>query len=173
MIAQATSPARDGLRLAENSRDRLTQVELTWIEKRVENWVRFGRDAHEQILDLHRRIVSFAPDSIFAFVRWNANDFGTILSRVDIVRAVSPGEPFQTLPFARPGGDILLTIDGWPNVERVLLAIDAIEALGIDPIDVSPDHWRHVHNRLSAGHQPRAYTAERHRAFTLRRTTAS
>jgi hypothetical protein len=33
---------------------------------------------------------------------------------------------------------------GWPKVERVLQAIDDIEALGIDPADVAPDHWRHI-----------------------------
>ena len=149
--------------------DSLTHVELTHVEKKIEHWIRFGREAREQILDRRRRIFSFRPDAIFAFVRWASNDFGTIISRVDIVRAVEPGEPYQTLPFVRPGGDILLKIDGWPKVERVLRHIDAIQAIGIDPEDVSPDHWRHLHNRLTAGHEPRGYTADQHRAFLLRR----
>ena len=85
------------------------------------------------------------------------------------MRAVAPGEAYQTLPFVRPGGDILLKVESWPKVERVLRAIDAIERLGIDPEAVSPDHWRHIHNRLAAGHEPRAYTLEHHRAFLLRR----
>ncbi|WP_288200087.1 DUF2840 domain-containing protein [uncultured Pleomorphomonas sp.] len=148
---------------------RLIQVELTWIEKRIEHWIRFGRPAHDQILDRRRRLVSFTSGSIFAFVRWASNDFGTIASRIDIVRAVSDGEPYQTLPFVRPGGDILLKVDSWPKVERVLKLIDGIEALGIDPADVSPDHWRHIHNRLAAGHAPRAYTGDRHRAWLKRR----
>ena len=63
----------------------LTHVELLWLEKRIENWIRFGRAAEEQILDKRRRILSFAPGSIFAFVRWTSNDFGTIISRIDIV----------------------------------------------------------------------------------------
>ena len=146
-----------------------TLVELTWIEKKTENWIRFGRDIYEQILDRRRRVMGFAPNSAFAFVRWAANEFGTVVSRIDIMRAVGAGEPFQTLPFVRPGGDILLKIEGWPKVERVLQAIDAIEAMGVDPVDVSPDHWRHVHNRLTAGEAPRAYSAEQHQAFLLRR----
>lgn len=149
--------------------DTLTHVELIWVEKKIEHWIRFGHDVHEQILDRRRRLLSFRSDSLFAFVRWAANDFGTVISRIDIVRAVSPGETYQTLPSVRPGGDILLKIDGWPKVERVLQMIDAIEALGVDPTDVSPDHWRHVHNRLTAGHEPRPYTIEQHRAFCLRR----
>ena len=73
------------------------------------------------------------------------------------------------LPFVRPGGDLLLKLHGWPKVERVLQLIDAIEARGIDPIDVSPDHWRHVHNRMTVGETPRAYGLRQHRAFLLRR----
>ena len=153
--------------------DSMTHVELTWIEKKIEYWIKFGREAHEQILDRRRRVVSFRPNTVFAFVRWAANDFGTIISRIDIVRAVEPGEPYQTLPFVRPGGEILLRIDGWPKVEDVLRHVDAIEAIGIEADAVSPEHWRHVHNRMAAGHQPRPYTLDQHRAFLLRRRTWS
>ncbi|MGJ8530810.1 MAG: DUF2840 domain-containing protein [Alphaproteobacteria bacterium] len=146
--------------------DTLTHVELIWVEKKIEYWIRFGCVAKERIIDRRRRIVSFAPDSIFAFVRWASNDYGTILSRLDIVRAV---EPLQTLPFVRPGGNILLTVQSWSKVERVLHIIDAMEALGIDPVDVAPDHWRHVHNRLAARLEPRAYTRSRHSAWQMRR----
>jgi hypothetical protein len=53
-----------------------------------------------------------------------------------------------------------------------LQAIDAVEALGLDAADVSPDHWRHVHNRLIAGLEPDAYTPERHAAWLGRRRIA-
>ena len=148
----------------------LTHVELTWIEKKIEHWLRFGRRAEEKILDRRRSVSSFAPGSIFAFVRWASNDYGTIVSRMDIVRAVEPGARYQTLPFVRPGGEILLRVDGWPKVERVLQAIDAIEALDIDPADAAPEHWRHLHNRLAAGHAPRAYTRAQHAAWLKRRS---
>jgi hypothetical protein len=147
----------------------LTRVELTWLEGRIEHWIRFGRDCGETILDRRRRVLSFAPGSVFGFVRWASNDFGTIISRIDIVRAVAHGDAYQTLPFIRPGGDILLRIGGWPKVERVLKAIDAVEAMHVDPADVAPDHWRHIHNRLAAGYEPRAYSRDQHRAWILRR----
>lgn len=147
----------------------LTFVELTWHKQRIENRIRFGRPAGQQILDRHRRVVNFTPGSIFCFVRWAANDYGTILSRADIVRAVVPGERHQTLPFVRPGGDILLRMDGWPKVERGLHVIDAVEALRIDPADVVPDYWQHVHNRLSVNEMPRNYTRTRHQAWLKRR----
>lgn len=147
----------------------LTTVELTWLEKRVEHRIRFGRPVTSKIIDRRRRVVSFAPDMVFGFVRWAANDYGTVVSRIDIVRTVAAGEPCQTLPFVRPGGEILLKIESWPKVERVLQLIDGIEALGLDPSQAAPDYWRHVHNRLIAGEAPRAYSMEQHRAYLLRR----
>ena len=168
MTSVAPLRERDGPMPPALPHDDMTHVELTWIEKKIEYWIRFGREAHEQVLDRRRRVVSFRPNTVFAFVRWAGNDFGTIISRIDILRAVEPGEPHQTLPFVRPGGEILLKIEGWPKVEDVLRHVDAIEAIGIDADTVSPDHWRHVHNQMAVGQQPRAYTPEQHRAFLLR-----
>jgi hypothetical protein len=150
----------------------LTHVELLWLEKRIESWIRFGRHAEEQVLDKQRRILSFAPGHIFALVRWVSNDFGTVISRVDIIRAVAPGQRCATVPYVRPGGDILLRLSGWPKVERVLQIVDAVEALGIDPADAAPDYWHHVHNRLSVNETPRVYTRSRHQAWLHRRRIA-
>ncbi len=169
MTGTAAPRVRGGPMPSVLSHDRMTRVELTWIEKKIEYWIRFGQAANEQIIDRRQRILSFRPNTVFAFVRWAANDFGTIISRIDIVRAVEPGEAYQTLPFVRPGGEILLKIEGWPKVEDVLRHVDAIEAVGIDADAVSPEHWRHVHNRMAAAQRPRAYTLEQHRAFLLRR----
>jgi hypothetical protein len=169
MTGATASRSHIGIAPRTQSADAFTQVELTHIEKRLENWIRFGHKVRERVLDRRRRVFFYRPGSVFAFVRWASNDFGTITSRIDIVRAVAPGETYQTLPFVRPGGETLLRIESWPKVERVLQHIDVIEAIGIDAAEVSPDHWRHVHNRLTVGHEPRAYTVDQHQAFLLRR----
>ena len=150
----------------------LTLVDLIWQEKRVEHWLRFGRFRHEQRIDRQRRTVGFASGNVFAVVRWAGNDYGTVVSRLDILRAVERGEPFQTLHCVRPGAEILLRISGWPKVERVLQAVDAVEALGIDAHAVSPEHWRHVHNRVAAGEPFRTYTRAQHAAWLKRRRVA-
>lgn len=147
----------------------LTQVELIWLRKRLEHRIRFGRSVASVRLDRDRKLVSFPPGSIFAVVRWASNDYGTIVSRIDILRAVAPGERCTTVPFVRPGAAILLSISGWPKVEQVLQTIDAVEGLGIDPADAAPEHWHHVHNRISVREVPRAYTMTRHRAWLKRR----
>ena len=112
------------------------------------------------------------PGSVFAFVRWISNDFGVAVSRIDILRAVATGQRCSTVPYVKPGGEILLRLSGWPKVERVLQLIDAVEALGIDPADAAPDYWHHVHNRLSVNETPRAYTKSRHQAWLHRRKVA-
>lgn len=152
--------------------NRLTCVELLHLEGRVERWVRFGRPVKEEILDRHRRALWFAPGAVFAFVRWRSNRHGTVVSRIDIVRACRPGEAYTTVPGVTPGGESFLRLSGWPMVERVLHAIDQVESLTIDPADACPDHWQHIHNRITAGLSPRHYTAERHRAWGLRREIA-
>lgn len=150
-------------------RPRCTEIELIWIEKRLEHWIRFGRIADERIISRKTRIVAFRPDAIIAFVRWSANDYGTVHSRIDILRAVRAGEPYTTAPFVRPGGELLLSIQGWPKVRLCLDAIDQVEAEGLDPCDIATEHWRHVHNRLSAGEPVRDYTAPRHEAWLKRK----
>jgi hypothetical protein len=147
----------------------LTEVELLWLKGRIENWIRFGRIFAEQRLDRSRRVVSFVPDSIFAFVRWVSNDYGTIVSRIDVLRAVNAGERYSTVPYVRPGGEILLRLNGWPKVEKVLQFADQVEALGIDPVDAAPEYWRHIHNRLSVNERPRPYTRARHEAWLRRK----
>ena len=71
---------RSSRRPSNDAATALTHVELTWLEKRIEHWIRFGRIAEEKVLDRRRRIVSFAPGGVFVFVRWASNDFGTIIS---------------------------------------------------------------------------------------------
>lgn len=146
----------------------LTEVELYWLEGRIERWIRFGHEVEERILDRRRRVLSFPPGAVFAFVRWASNDYGTLVSRLDILRAVGPGEARTTIPCVSPGAEILLRTFGWPKVQCALAAIDGVDALGVDPADIDPNHWRHVHNRIAAGLEPRPYTHERHRAWLLR-----
>jgi hypothetical protein len=149
-----------------------TQVDLLWLDGQIERWIRFGRSAGERIIDRRRRIVEFAPNAVFGFVRWRAGDYGTVESRVAILRAVGQGEPFTTYPFVAPGAEILLNLSGWARVQAVLEVVDAVERLGIIPMTVAPDYWRHVGARLGVGLPPRTYDRARHRAWLLRRKLA-
>ena len=150
----------------------VTEVELTHSPGRIERWLRFGAPVRDRIVDRRRRVLEFAPGQVFAFVRWAANDHGTVLSRIDILRTVAAGQSLVTIPCVRPGGDSLLRQSGWPKVEAVLAAIDTAEQVA-PAIDVCPDHWRHVHQRLTVGEPRRAYSPSQHRAWLLRRLIGS
>lgn len=146
----------------------LTWVELVHYAERIERWVRFGRPAEDRIVDRRRRWQGFAPGAVFAYVRWQASDRGTVVSRLVIVQAVARQQPHTTTPGVRPGGDLLLRLVGWPKVQRAFAAIDAVERMGVDPADAAPDHWRQLHNRISARREPEPYSALRHRAWRQR-----
>lgn len=173
-----TSPVpSEGPRLvptpAPARQDDLTWVELVFDKGRTERWIRFGVVVDQRIITRQNRFVGFHPGSIFAFVRWAAGDRGTVVSRLDILIAPYPSDPRSSVPGVMPGGVSLLRLTGWPRVKATLEAIDAIEALGITPEAVAPDHWRHLHNRLLVGERPQTYTASRHAAWLLRRATTS
>ena len=149
-----------------------TDVHLVFYEKRIEHWLRFGDQSRELILDRRRRVVAFAPGEVFGFVRWEGNDYGTVASRLDIIRAAAPGAPITAIPGIDPGGDLLLRLDGWPRVKQALDATAAVEKLGIDPAAVAPDWWRHLHNRTVCNAPFRPYSRAQNRAWLLRRHIA-
>ncbi len=153
--------------------DTLTWVELVFDEGRIERWIRFGAIVDQRIVTRQNRFVAFHPASVFAFVRWAADDQGTIVSRLDILVAPEPGGARSSVPGVTPGGVSLLRLSGWPRVKAALEAIDAIEALGIAPEAVAPDHWSHLHNRLLIGERPQTYSVSRHAAWLLRRAVTS
>lgn len=146
-----------------------TEVQLIWLKDRLQRWLRFGQPLEEIAHDRRRRTVSFAPGAVFALVHWEAGDYGTTLSRLWVLRAVATGESFDRAPFVTPGAEILLDLKTWVKVRATLEVIDAIEALGIKPEAVCPDHWRHVGGRIAVAEPPSPYTRARHRAWLTRK----
>lgn len=151
----------------------LTHVTLVWREGEREDWLKFGKPVATRIIDRRRRVESYAAGQVFALVRWAANDYGTIRSTLDVVRAVGAHESCTPIAQVDPGGELLLSVRGWPKVNQVFRLIDAIEASGIDPCEVAPDHWRHIHNRMAGRERPRGYSPARHRAWLQRKALLS
>jgi hypothetical protein len=146
---------------------------LFWRKGEREDWLKFGKPLAERIIDRSRRVESYGPGQLFGLVRWAANEYGTVRSNFDIVRAVGAGAAVTPVPQVDPGGELLLSVHGWTKVMQVFRLIDAIEASGIDPCDVAPDHWQHIHNRLAAREVPRGYPIVRHRAWLKRKALLS
>ena len=80
-------------------------------------------------------------------------------------RCIRAAAGAQRISGVQPGARLLLHAEGEQSVRAVLARIDAIEALGITPVGVSPAYWRTLANRLAAHLPLPEYTAERHAAW--------
>lgn len=143
----------------------LTRVSLAYLESRLKLYLRFGEPLHVVRFDRWRRVAVFPPGAIVCRIRWQANDYGTIRWQLMVMQACTPLHAAQRIPGVRPGAQLLLHAEGDRPVRAVLERIDAIEALGIAAIDVSPAYWRTLANRLAAGLPLPEYTAERRSAW--------
>ncbi|EPQ7006842.1 DUF2840 domain-containing protein [Pseudomonas aeruginosa] len=143
----------------------LTRVSLAYIEARFKLYLRFGEPARTLQLDRWRRCAVFLPGAMLCRIRWQANNYGTIRWQLMVMQTATPLDAVQCIPGVQPGARLLLHAEGDANVRAVLERIDAIEALGIAAIDVSPSYWRTLGNRLAARLALPEYTAERHAAW--------
>jgi hypothetical protein len=151
----------------------ITRVELHFLRDRVNHWLRFGMPAAEQIIDRRRRTAEFASGQRFAYIRWQANDYGTELWRLYVLQAGQSGDILSTIPGITLGAEILLRLDGGKRVKQALATIAAIEQAGIDPAAVAPEYWRHLHNRIFANLPFRTYGPEQHGAWLLRQRVSA
>ena len=143
----------------------LTRVSLAYIEPRFKLYLRFGEPVRTLQLDRWRRCAVFLPNAVFCRIRWQANDYGTIRWQLMVMQACMPMDGAQRISGVQPGARLLLHAEGEQSVRAVLARIDAIEALGITPVGVSPAYWRTLANRLAAHLPLPEYTAERHAAW--------
>ena len=144
------------------------QVSLAFVEQRVNVWLRFGKPAREIVLNRWRRVAVFEPGAVCCRVKWIANDYGTALWQLMVLQAPMPFEGAQRVAGVVPGARILLRAEGELQVKTVLVVIDSIEALAIDPCAVAVTYWRTIGNRLAARQPLPEYTVERHAAHIAR-----
>lgn len=167
-LPQATSNAppisRPVLSNATNNTP-LTRVSLAFVERRINLYLRFGHPVRELRLDRWRSCALFLPAALLCRVRWESNDYGTTRWQLMVLQTCTPFDAAQRIAGIQPIARLLLHAEGEQQVQSVLPQIDAIEALGIDPVTVSPAYWRTLGNRLSARLPLPAYTVERHAAY--------
>ena len=150
----------------------LTRVSLAYIEQRIHIYLRFGEPTRTIRLDRWRRIAMFPPGVLFCRIRWHANDYGSVRWQLMVMQACTPLDAAQRIPGVLPGAHLLLHAEGEPAVRAVLTQLDAIDAQGIAPADVSPAYWHTLSNRLAARLPLPEYTTERHAAWLAGRALA-
>jgi len=167
-FSAAPAPA-DQSAVAQKNGTVLTRVTLTFIDRRINLYLRFGRPQREVRIDRWQRCAFFAPNAIFARVLWQGNEYGTTRWQLMVLQACKPLDTMQHIRGIRPGARALLHVEGERRVRIILTQIDIIEALGIDPIHVSPAYWQTLGNRLASGLPIPTYSTERHVAWLTAR----
>lgn len=153
--------------------EHLTQVQIAFYPDYLNYWLRFGEPDDEFDLDRRRALAMFKPGRVFGYIRWRANEFGTQEWQFIVARTAAPSRFLSCIGGVSPGGEVLLFTAGDTRVKRALLAVDALEAAGFDPADVSTAYYRHVHNRVASGKPFRAYSAAQHNAYLAAQEIAS
>ncbi len=170
MTGTAASRVRSGPSPSALASDHLTHVELTWIEKKIEYWIRFGRrrpradsrspPAYRLLpAGLHLRVRPLGLQR-FRHGHLAHRHRARRLATANPIRRCRSCARAVTSCSSSKAGRRSSTYSSSSTPSRHSASIRRT---------VSPDHWRHVHNRLTAGHEPRAYTFEQHRAFLKRR----
>lgn len=142
-----------------------TRVEIVFYPEHLNHWLRFGEPDARQDLDRRRSIALFKPGRVFGYVRWRANEYGTQDWCFTIVQTAAPSLLLSRIKGVTPGGEVLLLVVGNTKVKRALLQIDALEAAGFEPAEVSPAYYRHIHNRIVLRQPIRAYSRAQHEAY--------
>ena len=150
-----------------------TRVEIAFFPEHLNWWLRFGAPDESQDLDRRRSLALFKPDRIFGYMRWRANEHGTQEWRFTIVRTTTRTQLPSRIEGVRPRGDVLLLASGNTKVKCALSQIDALEAAGFEPAEVSPDYYRHVHNRIITSRPVRAYSEIQHQAHLTAQRVSS
>ncbi|WP_417625241.1 DUF2840 domain-containing protein [Paremcibacter congregatus] len=144
---------------------RLTLVQVSTKKGAYGQALRFGRPYQVKTLGPTRTEYRFLPTSVFGYLRWQERSFGRTDRQYFILQAASAGEPIVRVRGVYPGVFLLLEARGALRVKRALNLIDALEAAGFAPETVSPDYYRHCHNRIKMREEIHAYTHAQHQAW--------
>lgn len=139
--------------------DFLTKVFLQYEENKQTAKLLFGTPTASEDLGFSektsRKFVYFKPDSLFALELWSANDYGTVVWLIYILRAVWPGETANKVPRVEPGAEILLHARGKGRVRKVLHWLGRLQNEVQDLSELSPEYFQAAHYSLKNGMEPR------------------
>lgn len=143
----------------------LTRVSLAFIEHRIRLDLRFGHPLRELPLHSGWRCAVFPPSALFCRTHWACLDDGSVVWQLMVLQACMPWQGMRRIAGIRPGAQLILHANGGQSVQSVLQQIDAIEALGIDTVAVSPAYWCSLGEHLAAQQALPAYTVAQHVAY--------
>ncbi len=130
--------------------------------------LRFGVPQKVTKLDKYRSVAAFSPDSIFGYIRWQRNQYGTTFWQLIIAKTAKEGR-IQKLTGIYPGASVLVNVSGVNAVKQALTRLDYWEKqAGGDLSNIPETRWRHFQNGIIIRSAPRPVKSgeiELHTAF--------
>jgi len=117
--------------------------------------LRFGVPQLVTKLDNYRSVAAFSPECIFGYIRWQRNEYGTILWQLIIAKTVQDGR-IQEIAGVYPGASILVNVSGVNAVKQALKRLDYWEKqAGGELSNIPETRWRHFQNSIIIRSAPR------------------
>jgi len=133
-----------------------TIVQIHFVRGLINHRLRFGQPETKTKLDKYRTLASFPAGSIFGYIRWRANEYGTQDWRVYVLKAQAKGY-LSEVPGISAGVKICLSVQGSPAVKRCLSALDRLEKEAGGSLEAVPEsYWPVFANALLLRKTPRA-----------------
>ncbi len=127
----------------------LTIVSIAWRKQRRNHRLLFGSPREIVRLDWRRRLAVFETDQIFGYERWRANQYGTIVWQIFVIKAGGPGDRLNEVSGIQPGAEILLSAHGKAAAKRALDMFGVVSEFM--PLDEVPEQlWRDISHRMQA-----------------------
>lgn len=130
--------------------------------------LRFGVPQLVTKLDNYRSVAAFGPDTIFGYIRWQRNQYGTTLWRLVIAKTLQDGR-IQKYAGILPGAHILVNVSGVNAVKQALTRFDYWETQAGGDLSTIPEtRWQHFQNGIIIRSAPRPVKTgeiELHAAF--------
>ncbi|WP_026941033.1 DUF2840 domain-containing protein [Hellea balneolensis] len=126
----------------------ITHVQIHFVKDIINHRLLFGDPVEIIKLDRFRRLAVFKPQSIFGYIRWRANNFGTIDWKLYVVKSGTEGLMTQVRGIS-PAVKLLVSVSGRDPMKRGLAVMDDIKAQSKNGlIGVPESYWQAVHTSL-------------------------
>ncbi len=125
-----------------------THTQIHFVKGVVNHRLLFGEPIEKVKLDRFRRLAVFKPDQIFGYIRWRANQYGTVDWRLYVVKSGVDCQ-MTVIQGISPAAKILVTISGRDRMKRALRVMDSIKANTKDGFFGVPEsYWQVVQNSI-------------------------
>ena len=105
----------------------LTHVQIHFVKDIINHRLLFGAPYELIKLDKYRRLAVFKPNEIFGYIRWRANQYGTVEWRLFVVKSGVAGYMTQVHGIS-PAVKVLISVSGRERMKRALSALGVLKA---------------------------------------------